>query len=87
MRVSQLRIQQAGLLTSIPFVLAVGPVLGYYLGSAADSRWRIAPWGMIIGAVVGLASSAKVTADLIRQSQSLEQSERRQQRPKDANTP
>jgi F0F1-type ATP synthase assembly protein I len=62
-------IRQAGLLTAIPFVLLVGPALGYYLGSALDHRWAHAPWGGIIGSVLGLIASGKTTADLIKQAQ------------------
>ena len=62
------RLQQAGLLTAIPFALLIGPVLGYYLGAAADQRWSAAPWGMTIGIVLGLLAGANVTIQLIRQA-------------------
>ena len=62
------RMRQAGLLTAIPFVLLVGPAVGYYVGSALDRRWPLTPWGMIGGIVLGLLASARVTADLIRES-------------------
>ena len=60
--------RQVGLLTAIPFVLLVGPALGYYLGSGADHRWNIAPWGTAVGVILGLMSSAQVTAQFIRQA-------------------
>ena len=65
------RLQQAGLLTAIPFALLIGPVLGYYLGTEADRRWATAPWGLGIGIVLGLAASANVTMQLIRQATQL----------------
>jgi F0F1-type ATP synthase assembly protein I len=55
-------------LTSIPFVLLVGPALGYYLGTALDRRWTPEPWGMAGGVVLGAAASARVVAQLIRQA-------------------
>jgi len=58
-------------LTAIPCVLLVGPGLGYAFGSAIDRRWSVAPWGMGIGIVIGLLASARVTAQLIRQAQHL----------------
>jgi F0F1-type ATP synthase assembly protein I len=58
-------------LTSIPFVLLVGPAIGYYLGTAADRRWSCGPWGMYAGILAGLAASARVTVQLIRQAQAL----------------
>ena len=68
-------LQQAGLLTAIPFVLLVGPAIGYYLGTALDHRWTLAPWGMVGGIVLGLAASARVIAQLIRQARDLDPDE------------
>ena len=65
------QIQQAGLLTTIPFVLLVGPALGYYLGTALDRRWSGAPWGVILGLVFGFVTSARVTIQMIRQANDL----------------
>jgi F0F1-type ATP synthase assembly protein I len=64
-------LKQAGLLTSIPFVLLMGPAIGYYLGNALDAKWELSPWGMIAGIVIGLLASAKVTIQFIQQSQNL----------------
>ena len=70
-------LQQAGLLTAIPFVLLVGPALGYYLGTALDDRWSYSPWGMGGGIVLGLLASARVTIQAIRQAQDLTRSDPR----------
>ena len=59
---------QAGLLTAIPFVLLVGPVLGYLAGAWLDRRWSLEPWGTALGIVLGLAASGRATAQLIRQA-------------------
>ena len=59
---------QAGLLTAVPFVLLIGPVGGYYVGNAIDSRISSGPWGMILGIVAGFISSAKLTIQLIQQA-------------------
>ncbi|MBI4004325.1 MAG: AtpZ/AtpI family protein [Candidatus Omnitrophica bacterium] len=64
-------VRQAGLLTSIPAVLLVGPALGYYLGTALDARWTAAPWGMVGGIVLGATASVRVIMQLIRQSRDL----------------
>ena len=68
---------QAGLLTAIPVVLLIGPALGYYLGTALDHRWSHAPWGVALGIVVGFVSSARVTAQLIRQARDIGTDKRR----------
>jgi hypothetical protein len=60
------------LLTAIPFALLVGPALGYYLGAAVDQRWPFAPWGTGVGIVFGLAASARVTIQMIRDAQHIE---------------
>ncbi len=65
------RLKQAGLLTAIPFVLLVGPALGYYLGTSLEARFNHAPWGMGAGIVLGLLASARVTIQLIREAQQL----------------
>ena len=64
-------LQQVGLLTAIPFVLLVGPAVGYYVGIALDAHWSHAPWGMGIGIVCGLLASARVTIQLIRRARDL----------------
>lgn len=64
-------LKQAGLLTTIPFVLLAGPTLGYFLGSALDARWAHAPWGVGLGVTVGLLASARVTIQLIQQARDL----------------
>ena len=69
------RLQQAGLLTAIPFVLLVGPALGYYLGTALDHRWSLAPWGLTGGIVLGLVASARVTIQMIQQSRMLDRND------------
>ena len=61
-------VQQVGLLTSIPIVLLVGPTIGYYLGTALETRWSLQPWGMIGGLMLGGAASVKVLIQLLRQA-------------------
>ncbi len=61
-------IKQAGLLTAIPMVLLVGPVVGYYVGTAVDHHWSWSPAGLIGGIVLGFVASARVTIELIQQA-------------------
>ncbi|MBI4597473.1 MAG: AtpZ/AtpI family protein [Candidatus Omnitrophica bacterium] len=63
--------QQIGLLTAIPFVLLIGPALGYAVGSLMDGWWRSSPWGMGGGLVLGFAASARTTMQLIRRARNL----------------
>ena len=68
-------LKQAGLLTAIPFVLLVGPAIGYYLGNALDHRWVHAPWGMVVGIILGLLASARTIWQLIQQARNLDPDE------------
>jgi F0F1-type ATP synthase assembly protein I len=69
------QLRQAGLLTAIPFVLLVGPAIGYYLGTALDHRWSHAPWGMGLGIALGLLASARVTIQFIQQARDMSEHE------------
>ncbi|MDP3703324.1 MAG: AtpZ/AtpI family protein [Candidatus Omnitrophota bacterium] len=55
-------------MTSIPIVLLVGPTIGYYLGTALEARWSFAPWGMIVGLILGGAASVKGLLQMLRQA-------------------
>ena len=62
------------LATTIPMVLVVGPLLGYWLGAWSDRRWpALAPWGSGVGVALGLAAGARQAWQLIREIQSLNQ--------------
>lgn len=65
-------IRQAGLLTAIPFVLLIGPLIGYFLGVEADQRWNVSPWGIGLGVGFGILASLRVVIDLIKQARELE---------------
>jgi hypothetical protein len=41
-------LRTAGLLLSIPTLLIVSPLLGFFLGNALDRRPRTAPWFCIV---------------------------------------
>lgn len=62
------------LATTIPMVLVVGPLLGYWLGAWADGLWpALAPWGSGVGTALGLIASGRQAWQLIRQIQSAHQ--------------
>lgn len=58
--------RQVGLLTSIPFVMLAGPVVGYLAGSWLDRRFGTAPVFLIILLIVGLVAAGRETYKLIR---------------------
>lgn len=57
---------QIGIATSIPFVMAAGPIVGYFLGSWLDGWLSTGPYLMTICSILGLVSSARETIKLIQ---------------------
>ena len=67
-------VQTLALATTIPMVLVVGPLLGYWVGAWVDRhRPAIAPWGVGVSVIVGLLASGRQAWQLIRQIQSVNQ--------------
>lgn len=71
-------IQQAGLLTSIPMVLLVGPAIGYYLGVFLQRSLIPDPYGITLGLILGIGASIRLTVKLIRQANRLEEDDRQE---------
>jgi F0F1-type ATP synthase assembly protein I len=62
--------RQVALLTAIPALLMLGPLLGWWVGSYCDRRWSTAPWLMMVGIVLGFVASGRETWKLIKLAQS-----------------
>ena len=60
--------RQIGILTTIPILLAVGPILGYYIGNFLDKRLNTTPYLMILFIVLGFVASGKGVYDLIKKA-------------------
>jgi F0F1-type ATP synthase assembly protein I len=58
-----------GSLGTIPVMMGVGPLLGYYAGSWLDARLSTAPWLMIFMIILGFAAAVRYVVRLIRQVQ------------------
>jgi len=63
-----LRARQVGMLTTIPFILLLGPLIGYFAGSWIDRKWDLAPYGTIVLIVLGFAAAVRETVRLLRQT-------------------
>jgi F0F1-type ATP synthase assembly protein I len=61
--------RQVALLTAIPAILLVGPVLGWWVGSLLDRKWGTEPYLMIVGIVLGFVASGRETWKLIKLAQ------------------
>ena len=54
-------LRTAGLLLSIPTLLIVSPLVGFFVGSWLDWRLTTAPWLGIAGLAVGFAAAGRET--------------------------
>jgi ATP synthase protein I len=60
--------RQIGLLTLIPIIMVVAPLLGYFLGSFLDQKLGTEPYLMIVFIIFGFAAAGKEVYELIRRS-------------------
>ena len=56
------------MLTTIPFVLLSGPVIGFFIGDYIDKRFGTAPWFMVALVILGLIASARQTIQIINRA-------------------
>ena len=61
--------RQIALLSSIPFILAIAPIVGYFLGKFLDQKFRTQPWLSIILLALGFVAGVRETIRIIKQSQ------------------
>ena len=61
--------RQIGLLTAIPFILALAPIVGYLLGQYLDQRFHTRPWLSVILLGLGFVAGVRETVQIIRLSQ------------------
>ena len=59
-------IRQLGLLTVIPILLAVGPLVGMFIGDLLDGWLGTEPYLMYLFIVLGFVSAGKETYKLIK---------------------
>jgi F0F1-type ATP synthase assembly protein I len=57
-----------GLLTSIPFLMMFGPLLGYFGGDWLDKRFGTEPYLMILFIVLGFIASGREVWKLIQRA-------------------
>jgi F0F1-type ATP synthase assembly protein I len=61
--------RQVGLLTTIPFILALAPIVGFLLGQYLDKRFHTRPWLGVILLLLGFVAGVRETITIIRLSQ------------------
>jgi F0F1-type ATP synthase assembly protein I len=60
--------KQLGILTTIPIILAVGPILGYFVGNYLDQKLSTSPYLMIIFIIFGFIASGKQVYNMVVKS-------------------
>jgi ATP synthase protein I len=60
--------RQIGILTTIPILMMVAPVLGVLIGIFLDKKLGTNPWLMIVFTCLGLAAAGKGVYDLIKKA-------------------
>ncbi len=60
------RIRQIGAFATLPFTMAVPPILGWYIGRWLDGYFGVAPYLMITLLVLGIIAAARESYRIIR---------------------
>ena len=55
------------MLTVVPIILLVGPVLGFFFGGWIDRKAHIYPWVTIVGVTLGFIASGREIVRLLKQ--------------------
>jgi F0F1-type ATP synthase assembly protein I len=61
--------RQVGLLSSIPFILALAPIIGFVIGQQLDRYFRTRPWLSIVLLVLGFVAGVRETIKIVKLSQ------------------
>jgi len=61
------QVKQLGVLTTIPIILLVGPIIGFFLGGWIDRKTHLYPWFTIIFIFLGFAAAGKEIVRLLKQ--------------------
>lgn len=57
---------QVGLLTTVPFILVAGPLIGFLAGDWFDRKYHSAPYGKTILIVLGIVGAVREIIQIIR---------------------
>lgn len=60
------RLKQLGLLTTIPIMLAAGPLLGFFVGDFLDNKFNTRPIFVAVFVVVGFAAGARESIRILK---------------------
>lgn len=55
----QKRLRQIGAFVTIPFVLAIPPIIGWFIGDWLDKKWETTPYFMFFFLLLGFAAGIR----------------------------
>ncbi len=61
-------LRQAGIYTVIPLILAVGPIIGYFMGNFLDKKLHTSPYLMILFIIFGFIAAGKEVYNLTKRA-------------------
>lgn len=61
------QVKQLGVLTTIPIILLVGPVIGFLVGGWIDRKAHSYPWVTIVFVLLGFVAAGREIVRLLRQ--------------------
>lgn len=61
--------RQLGLLSAIPFILAIAPIVGYLLGQYLDTRFHSKPWLSMVLLILGFVAGVRESIRIVKLSQ------------------
>ena len=71
----------ASLLLSIPTLLIVSPLVGFFLGNALDHKIKTSPWFTIVGLILGFGAAGRETFLIYRRYTAEEEEKKRKRGP------
>ncbi|MBI4719874.1 MAG: AtpZ/AtpI family protein [Chitinivibrionia bacterium] len=60
--------RQVGLLTTIPLLLAVSPLIGFFMGRFLDRKLHTEPALSIVFLIIGFVAGARQVANVVRKA-------------------
>ncbi len=61
------QVKQLGVLTAVPIILLVGPLVGYAVGGWIDRRFQVFPWFTVLFLILGFTAAAREIIRLLKQ--------------------
>lgn len=61
------QVKQLGVLTAVPLILLIGPLVGFFIGGWIDRKFQFYPWFTILFLILGFVAAGREISRLLRQ--------------------